>query len=242
MVSRLWVTTISWDLADKVLSIWPYLRAFASSSEASVSSSTRKGGGLTCDMANKSAIDVRALSPPESISRPLIFLRGRETLMSMPNSSSPSSPSSGSISTTSSPITTVLGCLSLTVRKEALPPPKSTVKNCSNSLLTCTKPLLNLVSNVSLKLLRSSRKDFLLASKSASSRAKYSSRLLVPSYSFITSIPTPPASSSLILRRSSFLRRSACPDLSTSILPPDITFVPTSAETSYDSRARVSYS
>src|SRR3989338_2659268 len=61
--------TISWVFSPKLLSIKAYFCELASSNAASVSSKTRNGGGLTCDMAKSKEMATNDLSPPDNISK-----------------------------------------------------------------------------------------------------------------------------------------------------------------------------
>src|SRR3989338_8857711 len=218
--------TSNCDLAESVLNISPYLRVFASSNAASVSSNTKNGGGFTCERANISAIDVSDLSPPDNISRPLIFLRGKLTSTSIPHSLSPAffpfSSSSFSYSISSPSMKIFSGLPSSITPSLAEPPLNNVVKKFVNSLFTSIKPSLNLVSRVLVKSRISFSSDSMLAVKSASSVLKCSSRALVSSNSRITSVPNPPASSALILSCSLFLRKSCWVSLVPEARPPDL--------------------
>src|SRR3990167_9094960 len=87
IVSLLWVMTISWVFSPKLLSIKAYFCELASSNAASVSSKTRNGGGLTCDMAKSKEMATNDLSPPDSISKEEILFLGWLTEISIPVSS-----------------------------------------------------------------------------------------------------------------------------------------------------------
>ena len=136
IVSRLWVTIISWVLPESSFKIAAYLWVLASSNAASVSSKIKNGGGLIVVIAKSKAIEVRALSPPESMASPLILLLGKSTEISSPSSGSSSVPTSSSSSALRGGL---INC------RLVLPPPKIIRKNLLNSSLILTKPSLKLV-------------------------------------------------------------------------------------------------
>ncbi len=84
MVGFLCVITINCVSAENFFKYFAYLATFASSSAASISSSTQKGIGRIPIIANKIAIAVSARSPPDKREILVSFLPGGHATISMP--------------------------------------------------------------------------------------------------------------------------------------------------------------
>src|SRR3989338_9471172 len=141
--------TISWVFSPKLLSIKAYFRELTSSKAASVSSKTRNGGGLTCDIAKSKEMATNDLSPPDNISSEEILFWGWLTEISIPVSSDlkeermPFSDDSPVVSErekmASSPLSKVFFVFGKIVFSRfinfnsAFPPPKTETKNLRNS-------------------------------------------------------------------------------------------------------------
>src|SRR3989338_7869349 len=174
--------TISWVFSPKLLSIKAYFRELTSSKAASVSSKTRNGGGLTCDIAKSKEMATSDLSPPDSISNEEILFLGWLTEISMPVSSG-FGKNEMSFSSNAKKGEEIIFSLSdkegessendffslFTNLNSAFPPPKTETKNLLNSSFIFSTPPKKSFSILSASSAIISRKDFSATAKSLSS-------------------------------------------------------------------------